>query len=190
MLEIFHDTKEFYTLKELEKICPKQKGIVQQSVKEVLDSLVSDCLVTGEKIGTSNYFWSFPSTALVQMRVKYQQLESDKSNLIKQRTELSASIQEASAVRQESEERSRLLVDLVDTRALLQSQLKELQKYADNDPDVIQSKRDNIQVLKQECNIWIENILQLQSYCRDKFNLASQDFMAQFELPEDLDTIP
>ena len=35
-----------------------------QSVKEVLQSLVDDNLVTCEKIGTSNYFWSFPSTAV------------------------------------------------------------------------------------------------------------------------------
>lgn len=35
-----------------------------QSVKEVLQSLVDDNLVTSEKIGTSNYFWSFPSTAV------------------------------------------------------------------------------------------------------------------------------
>ena len=43
---------------------PKKKGIVMQSVKEVLQSLVDDNLVCFEKIGTSNYFWSFPSTAL------------------------------------------------------------------------------------------------------------------------------
>ena len=29
MLEIFHDSKSFFTLKELEKIAPKQKGIIQ-----------------------------------------------------------------------------------------------------------------------------------------------------------------
>lgn len=51
-------------MKELEKTLPKAKGIVSQSVKEVLQSLVDDRLVQGEKIGTSNYFWSFPSTAL------------------------------------------------------------------------------------------------------------------------------
>jgi transcription initiation factor IIE alpha subunit len=51
-------------LKELEKYLAKEKGIVQQSVKEVIQSLVDDRLVNLEKIGTSNYYWSFPSTAL------------------------------------------------------------------------------------------------------------------------------
>ena len=34
-----------------------------QSVKEVLQSLVDDGLVDTDRIGTSNYFWSFPSKA-------------------------------------------------------------------------------------------------------------------------------
>lgn len=77
---------EFFQLKELEKIGPK-KGIgkedyflfcspwtlsnfglhcsiaVAQSVKDVVQSLVDDGLVTMDKIANSNYFWSFPSTA-------------------------------------------------------------------------------------------------------------------------------
>lgn len=34
------------------------------SVKDVLQSLVDDNLVDSERIGTSNYFWSFPSKAV------------------------------------------------------------------------------------------------------------------------------
>ncbi|EKM54279.1 uncharacterized protein PHACADRAFT_146090 [Phanerochaete carnosa HHB-10118-sp] len=61
LLEIFHETKDFFQLKELEKLGPKMKGIVSQSVKEVLQSLVDDGLVQADKIGSSNFFWSFPS---------------------------------------------------------------------------------------------------------------------------------
>ena len=83
MLEIFHESKDFYQLKvrnlyrvrtriedvilytsiflqELEKIAPKEKGIVAQSVKDVIQSLVDDNLVDTDKIGTSVYFWSYP----------------------------------------------------------------------------------------------------------------------------------
>ena len=67
MLSLFHETTDFFTLKELEKVASKQKGIVSQSVKEVVDSLTSDNLVQVDKIGTSNYFWSFPSTALLHV---------------------------------------------------------------------------------------------------------------------------
>ena len=39
MLELLYTKKDFFLLKELEKIAPKEKGIVSQSVKDVLQSL-------------------------------------------------------------------------------------------------------------------------------------------------------
>lgn len=60
MLQIFYEKREFFTLKEIEKIAPKEKGIVVQSVKDILQALVDDDLVRAEKIGTSTYFWRFP----------------------------------------------------------------------------------------------------------------------------------
>jgi predicted transcriptional regulator len=47
-------------LQELEKIAPKQKGIIAQAVKDVVQGLVDDGLVESERIGTSIYYWSYP----------------------------------------------------------------------------------------------------------------------------------
>ena len=44
LLSVFHESKEVFNIHELEKIGPK-KGIVFQSVKEVLQSLTADELV-------------------------------------------------------------------------------------------------------------------------------------------------
>jgi hypothetical protein len=65
MLALLHETQDFFVLKELEKLASNSKGIVPQSVKEVLQELKDDRLIECEKIGTSNYFWSFPATAAV-----------------------------------------------------------------------------------------------------------------------------
>lgn len=62
--------KDFFQLKDLEKMAPKEKGITAQTVKEVLQSLVNDGLVDSEKIGTSIYFWSFPSKASQSVCIK------------------------------------------------------------------------------------------------------------------------
>ena len=37
------------------------------SVKDVLQSLVDDGLVDSDRIGTSNYFWAFPSKVANQV---------------------------------------------------------------------------------------------------------------------------
>ena len=45
MMEVFYEKKDVFQLKELEKICPKEKGITPMSVKEILQSLVDDDMV-------------------------------------------------------------------------------------------------------------------------------------------------
>jgi hypothetical protein len=52
--------EHIFSSQELEKIAPKEKGITEQSVKDVVQSLVDDGLVDTDKIGTSVYFWAFP----------------------------------------------------------------------------------------------------------------------------------
>ena len=55
--------KDFFLLKDLEKQCQKEKGITSMSVKDIVTSLVDDGMVDTDKIGTSVYFWAFPSKA-------------------------------------------------------------------------------------------------------------------------------
>jgi Fe2+ or Zn2+ uptake regulation protein len=58
ILGIFHEKKEPFLLKEIEKLASK-KGVVLQSVQEILKTLTDDDLVKTDKIGTTNWFWSF-----------------------------------------------------------------------------------------------------------------------------------
>ncbi|KAK2161807.1 hypothetical protein LSH36_109g02033 [Paralvinella palmiformis] len=76
MMEFFFEKKDFFQLKELEKLCQKEKGITSMSVKDILTSLVDDDMVDTEKIGTSVYFWAFPSKASQNRKRKIQELES------------------------------------------------------------------------------------------------------------------
>ncbi|KAG7461681.1 hypothetical protein MATL_G00193760 [Megalops atlanticus] len=45
------------------------------SVKEVLQSLVDDNMVDCERVGSSNYYWAFPSKALHARKRKLDELE-------------------------------------------------------------------------------------------------------------------
>lgn len=77
VLQIFHGNKEFYQLKDIEKIATSQKGVVEKSVKEVLISLVDDDLVDSAKIAQSTYYWSFPSNVKVQKKEKYLAMQTE-----------------------------------------------------------------------------------------------------------------
>ena len=76
ILDIFHESKDVFQLKDIEKQASK-RGVVLQSVKDVLQSLVDDDLVHQEKIGISNYFWSFPSEAAVKLDNEINKLKAN-----------------------------------------------------------------------------------------------------------------
>jgi len=102
LLEIFHETKDFFQLKELEKLGPKMKGIVSQSVKEVLQSLVDDNLVQSDKIGSSNFFWSFPSQRGTIMQNRLDGVSEARAASEKQLAEVQLAISAERAARPES----------------------------------------------------------------------------------------
>ena len=83
MIEIFYEKKEVFQLKDLEKIAPKEKGITAQTVKEVLQSLVDDGKIDSDKIGTSVYFWAFPSKAFNKKKQKLETLKQSSAELRK-----------------------------------------------------------------------------------------------------------
>ena len=45
------------------------------SVKDVLQSLVDDNMVDCERVGTSNYYWAFPSKAVHARKLRIEELE-------------------------------------------------------------------------------------------------------------------
>lgn len=52
ILDLFNETAEVWQLKEIEKMAPTRKGVVSQSVKDIVDGLVSDGLVQTERVGS------------------------------------------------------------------------------------------------------------------------------------------
>ncbi|KZT52818.1 meiotic nuclear division protein 1, partial [Calocera cornea HHB12733] len=109
MLEIFRETKEFYQLKELEKLGPKMKGIVSQSVKEVLQELVDDNLVQMDKIGAGNFYWAFPAQEGAALMAKIDEVKKDIDRLTARGKEIEGLMEQERQTRPASEERTKAL---------------------------------------------------------------------------------
>lgn len=95
MLALLHETQDFFILKELEKLAAKSKGIVSQSVKEVLQELKDDRLIECEKIGTSIYYWAFPATAAVGKESALAAKKAELTTLEATEKQLGADVQAA-----------------------------------------------------------------------------------------------
>ncbi|XP_072944725.1 meiotic nuclear division protein 1 homolog [Epargyreus clarus] len=189
MLEIFHQSKDFFQLKELEKIAPKEKGITMQSVKEVIQSLVDDHLVDTEKIGTSVYFWSFPSKAKNAKKRKLLDLQNELEETSKKLKKAEDSIASQSVGREDNDERKITLTNLENVEKQEAELKKELQKYRDCDPEYIAQLKAETEDLKSAVNRWTENIYILKSYIKNTFQMENEIIDQNFNIPPDMDYI-
>uniref|UniRef100_A0A804ML26 Meiotic nuclear division protein 1 homolog n=1 Tax=Zea mays TaxID=4577 RepID=A0A804ML26_MAIZE len=180
MLQIFYESQEFFLLKELEKMGPK-KGVISQSVKDVVQSLVDDDLVLKDKIGTSVYFWSLPSCAGNQLRNTYNKLESDLSNSRKRYMDLVEHRDNLKRGREDSEEREAALEELKTVELHHKKLKEELAAYADSDPAAVEAMsmrwplyttlRMLLILLIQQLT---DNIFTLQQWCSTTFPEAKE----------------
>jgi len=189
MLEIFYEKKMFFQLKELEKIAPKEKGITPMSVKEVLQSLVDDNLVDAERIGTSNYFWSYPSKAMHMRKRKQDQLTNDIHEVKKIMSNSDELLQQAKKGKENSDERNEVLLKLTKLKEENKSLKVELQSYQDCDPEVIKEVQIKSNEALDSANRWTDNLFAIKSWCNKKFNIDSKTLDKQFGIPEDFDYI-
>ncbi|KAJ1908822.1 Meiotic nuclear division protein 1, partial [Tieghemiomyces parasiticus] len=143
-----------------------------------------------EKIGTSNYFWSFPSAALNSRKRKVDDLEAELEQLTKRNEEIKKSIATAQDGREDTDSRTELLATLAELEQRNEEDKLELQKFRECDPVLLQAKDKASAVAKDAANRWTDNIFTVQAYCRDKFMMSGADFNSNFGLPEDFDNIP
>ncbi|KAH9847132.1 meiotic nuclear division protein 1 [Lenzites betulinus] len=163
LLEIFHETKDFFQLKELEKLGPKMKGIVSQSVKEVLQSLVDDGLVQMDKIGSSNFFWSFPSQRGAMMQARLKSVKDTQASHRSQLDELRAAVATEKASRPESDERARMLDQLASLKKERAQLETELATYGACDPAKVEEKKRAIVLAKEAAVRWTGTCFRLLS---------------------------
>ncbi|KAH1170069.1 meiotic nuclear division protein 1 homolog [Mauremys mutica] len=189
MMEIFFETKDVFQLKDMEKIAPKEKGITAMSVKEILQSLVDDGMVDTDRIGTSNYFWAFPSKALHARKRKLEALETQLAESSQKKERLQQSIEKSKIGRQETAERAALTKELAALRQKKEHLMAEIEKYKECDPDVVEEIRQANKVAKEAANRWTDNIFAIKSWAKRKFGFEENRIDKSFGIPEDFDYI-
>ncbi|CAK9136282.1 unnamed protein product [Ilex paraguariensis] len=160
ILQIFYDSQDFYLLKELEKLGPK-KGVISQSVKDVVQSLVDDDLVSKDKIGTS-------------LRNVYRKLESELQSSKKRLVELVEQSDALKKGREESDEREEALDELKAIEQKYNELKGEMGQYADNDPAAFEAMKEAIKVGHAAANRWTDNIFTLRQWCTNNFPQAKE----------------
>uniref|UniRef100_A0A8C2SKW3 Meiotic nuclear divisions 1 n=2 Tax=Coturnix japonica TaxID=93934 RepID=A0A8C2SKW3_COTJA len=189
MMEIFFETKDVFQLKDIEKIASKDKGITSMSVKEVLQSLVDDGMVDTDRIGTSNYFWAFPSKALHARKRKLEELQTQFAESNQKKEMLQKGIEKSKIGREDTAERAALMKELAALRQKKEQLKAEIEKYRECDPDVVEEMRQTGKVAKEAANRWTDNIFAIKSWAKRKFGFEESRIDKSFGIPEDFDYI-
>lgn len=167
MADIFKDDPSFFHLKDIEKLGTK-KGIIYQSIKDVLDSLVNDNLVETDKIGSSSFYWALPSkiyqvkkNSLDKNRETIENFENDNENV-------KIKIKEAKALRKETDERQQKLEELEDLMKSKSEFEKKLGEYKKNDPERYKVIVSDTKQLLNLNDIWKDNIYSIHQWIKSK----------------------
>ncbi|KAK7161845.1 hypothetical protein R3I94_004497 [Phoxinus phoxinus] len=189
MMEIFFETKDVFQLKDIEKIAPKSKGITPMSVKDVLQSLVDDNMVDTERVGTSNYYWAFPSKALHARKHRLEELERQHEEGNQRKKALQQAVDKAKVGREVNDEREDLQKELAALRNQRDHLKVELEKYKECDPEVVEEIRKANITAKEAVSRWTDNVFAIKSWAKKKFGFENTHLDKAFGIPEDFDYI-
>ena len=104
ILAWFHKTAQAHNIKDLEKTLPQVSGISGMQVKDYLQSLSDDGKIRVEKIGSGNWYWSFPSDEKKAKEMALEKAQEEHCKADNMATELETKVAEAGAARGEDEE--------------------------------------------------------------------------------------
>lgn len=186
MLEIFNKHNHFYKMKELEKLGPKEKGIIEKTVKDVVLSLLYDDLICSEKIGQSVYYWSNTNKKIVDLIKEKQKLQDENNEIMSKIENIKKELiveNKIKAMTDEKKQKLELINELTNEIEILNDELKDYSEICFDE----YKEKSKEQELIQEINKVTDHIFILQDYVSNKFNMDKKDVCKNFNISEDMD---
>jgi len=165
---------------------------VFNSVADVNQSLVDDGLVEKEKIGGSNFFWSFPGKKDRMMQLNHEKTLKEIESLKMKENEATAKLADAKRGREDDNgERPKKLAKLAELKAQKAKLEGELAILKENDPQALADLEKELKICKEAANRWTDNIFACKSYLTKKRGMSSKEALriigitSAFDYPED-----
>jgi hypothetical protein len=170
----------------VEKLASKS-GVVQNSVKDVLAMLTDDQLVDMDKIGATNYFWSFPSKETAARKAKLRGLKHKTHTLTTNIAQLHQHQADLLKDRPVSQARSARLHQLEDTIKRRKELQDKLAVVKDNDPAKARQLEDAVKRAKQGVERWVNNAWAIVDWLKKSHGLNKQQAQKQLGIDDDFD---
>ena len=173
VLDIFHQTKEPWLLKDLEKTASR-RGVVSMSVQPTVQSLVDDDLVKVDKVGTLNWYWSFPSEYSTMLENSIEKSCNESSSLSVTISKIQNEIEEEQNKNKENdvahsnEDRRKAEMALKAAQDENAKLGRELEKHVVSNLELQDKIAKKIDSTRLSCNRWIDNLFVLQTWVNKK----------------------
>jgi len=189
LLGMYHSSKTVYTLHEVEKEGPKT-GVVRSAVLDVNQQLVDDGLVETDKIGSTGYYWSFPSKRVQNVSLQSSSLEEEIKSETAELAETHKKIKVVRECRVESAGRDAQLKQLLSLKQEIAALEGQVEVLKENDPEEVARQTATVDMCKMAANRWTDNLLELRSWLVKKKGMSSKEAvntLKQMGVPENLE---
>ena len=189
LLGMYHSSKTVYTLHEVEKEGPKT-GVVRSAVLDVNQQLVDDGLVETDKIGSTGYYWSFPSKRVQNVSLQSSSLEEEIKSETAELAETHKKIKVVRECRVESAGRDAQLKQLLSLKQEIAALEGQVEVLKENDPEEVARQTAIVDMCKMAANRWTDNLLELRSWLVKKKGMSSKEAVTtlkQMGVPENLE---
>lgn len=188
LLEMIRTSRTFFKISELENLGAK-KGIVQNTIKDMVQQLVDDGLVMSEKVGVSVLYWSFQSNEVQKKTLKYESLKNSCEEMVEEIRSKETYVSSERESKEHTREREELEQRLSTLNKKEEEQKTELELFSETDPVVYDKLVSEREAMADECNRIIDNIFIVQDYVCSKFSMEKSEFNSSFSVPQDLDYV-
>jgi predicted transcriptional regulator len=186
ILDIVRSSNSFYRMAEIERLGCK-KGVVEKTIKDVLQQLVDEGMVMSEKVGSNVLYWSLESDGIQKKIVQCRALEDECKALLKEIEEKRACLDRIRETKEQTEETVQMQRHLERLTGVEEGQSKELRLFADSDPRVYDKLVSDRREMVEKTNKIVDDIYAMQDYVCNKFSMDKREFSSSFGVPQDLD---
>ena len=110
------------------------------------------------------------------------------STAVAKNKDLDLKIKEATAGKEESDNRSAILEELADLEKKTETLKAKIKKYEGCDPEELERLKKETMIAKEAVNRWTDNIYSIQSWVGKKYPTVNvNDLNQQFGVPDDMD---
>jgi len=165
----------------------KPTGISTMIIKDVLGELLNDDLVDSDKIGSSTYYWAFPSKASQKAQADSERLSLEVKELEERLKKAQEEVSRLQVGREDTDERRTLLERRKKLKASIARQEETLAGIQRNDPERAEAIRQATTTAVTQANLWTDNLYAIQKHLVDKLGMDRRETDKLLGFTEDFD---